>query len=123
MSKGKAYRGRELDIILKVLTFFAKEKQKGSPIIPIGLDRASETTGVSIRTLGCIKSEEKKLTTTKPTPGTSADTQKVKLTTQKKNKPSGEKLQIDDFVICAIRNIVKMELGFCVFRTLAWPLN
>ncbi|CAH2102996.1 unnamed protein product [Euphydryas editha] len=109
MSKGKTYRGGDRNIILKVVRFFEKEKQNGSPIIPVqrALDRASEATGVSIRTLRNIKNEAKKLRSTTPTPGTSADTQEVKLNTPKKKKPSGKKLEIDDFVICAIRNIVE----------------
>ncbi|CAH2109036.1 unnamed protein product [Euphydryas editha] len=109
MSQGKAYRGGDRNIILKVVTFFEKEKQKGSPIIPVqrALDRASEATGVCIRTIRNIKNEAKKLRSTTPTPGTSADTQEVKLNTPKKKKPSGKKLEIDDFMICAIRNIVE----------------
>lgn len=60
-----------------------------------------------IRTLRNIKNEAKKSISTTPTSGTSADTQEIKLTTPKKNKPSGKELKIDDFVICAIRNIVE----------------
>ncbi|KAL0851342.1 hypothetical protein ABMA28_007162 [Loxostege sticticalis] len=138
MGKGKAYRGEERDLILKVLTYFEKEKQKGSPLIPIerALDRASAATGVSIRTIRNIKNEAKKLLSTLPSPETSAriekfsiitpkpvtsagiqmktdriftteELQKVKLSTPKKKKKSGKKLDVDDFTICAIRNIVE----------------
>lgn len=97
----------------------AREREKINKkfIIPVDqvIARTCAATGISKSTLMRIKKEARHAAAqqpeTAPTPGTStsglASTVPVKLSTPgKKRKPSSQKIILDNFDLCALRNIV-----------------
>nr|XP_053608001.1 uncharacterized protein LOC128673871 [Plodia interpunctella] len=107
-------------MILKVLHFFEEEKLHGIAI-PISQveKRVCTATGISRRTLARIKNEEKEVLEKlrlSPQPGTSSEapTETVKLPTPGKKRKQKKKLEIDDFMICAIKT--KIESFYDVYK-------
>lgn len=110
MGKGKPYVGEQRDVILKVLSFFEKEKKNGKPIIPVrcALNRASEATGVSIRTLRNIRNEAKTLRNSiSANTGTPVDLIQIKLATPQKRVASGKKLELDKYLLCSLKQLIE----------------
>ncbi|XP_045486262.1 uncharacterized protein LOC110995872 [Pieris rapae] len=98
---GKPLHSGERILVLKVLEFFENEKRNKQTCM---------ATGISKTTLMRIKNEAKRLQNTSPTPGTSTSStpiSEVKLSTPgKKRKPKFNRIQLDSFDECALRNIV-----------------
>lgn len=118
---GKTIHSQTRTLALKVLKFFEDEKSNKKFIIPVdqALKRACAATGMSKATLMRIKNEAKKVlpisqnqndddtVVSEPRPSTSAARQEPKLSTPgKKRKQSSKKIELDNFDLCALRNIV-----------------
>ncbi|KAL4708878.1 hypothetical protein ACJJTC_003960 [Scirpophaga incertulas] len=112
--QGKTIHSEARTLILKVLTFFENEKANKRFMIPVdqAIKRACAATGVSKRTLMKIKNESKIVQQNDPpVPCTSVSgsVQKPipKLSTPgKKRRTSAKKVELDNFDLCALRNIV-----------------
>ncbi|CAH2092203.1 unnamed protein product [Euphydryas editha] len=114
---GKTIHSGERNMILKVMEFFEREKKNKMYIIPIDnvIKRTCEATGVSKRTIMRIKNEFKKLKESSAlgiqipeasTSATSHTTLVPRLTTPRKKRCPSNKINVDSFTICAIRNII-----------------
>lgn len=107
--RGKALRSGERNLVLKVFEFFENEKRNQQFCLPVdqAIKRTCMATGVSKATLMRIKTEAKRLQTASPTPGSSSALTDVKLSTPgKKRRPKSNRIQLDSFDMCALRNIV-----------------
>lgn len=110
---GKTIHSEARTLILKVLTFFENEKANKRFMIPVdqAIKRACAATGVSKRTLMKIKNESKVVQQNDPSlPSTSSSSGPApipKLSTPgKKRRTSAKKIELDNFDLCALRNIV-----------------
>lgn len=113
---GKTIHSESRNLILKVLKFFESEKANKQYTIPVDqvVKRTCAATGISKRTLMKIKNEAKVQPPTSPgaspTPSTSNNLEthpEPKLSTPgKKRKQYKKRIEVDDFDICAIRNII-----------------
>ncbi|CAH2092001.1 unnamed protein product [Euphydryas editha] len=134
MGKGKTLRSDVRNMVLKVMN-----------IIPVdqSMKRTAMATGISERTLRNIKQEVKKLASPSSEAGASTSTEAIKLSTPRKKKARKPTLEIDDFMICAIRNIIncfytvkkeiptlrkilaaaKAELNFPGQKTTLWKIS
>lgn len=118
MGKKPTICGPERTMILKILHFFEEEK-KGGITIPIKAveKRVCAATGISRRTLTRIKLEEENEIAKRrrlevenePQPSTSSEapTESVKLSTPGKKRIQKKKLEIDDFMISAIKTKIE----------------
>lgn len=125
MGKKRTIRGPERTMILKIFHFFEEEKLRGITIPITAVDkRVCAATGVSRRTLTRIKREEENEIAKRrrlevenePQPSTSSETptKSVKLPTPGKKRIQKKKLEIDDFMICAIKT--KIESFYTVHK-------
>ncbi|CAH0730219.1 unnamed protein product, partial [Brenthis ino] len=107
MGKGKTLRSDLRNVVLKVMTYFENEKKNRSYIIPVdqAMKRTAMATGISERTLRNIRQEVKKVASASSEAGASTSTEAIKLSTPRKKKKKST-LEIDDFMICAIGNII-----------------
>ncbi|KAF9422063.1 hypothetical protein HW555_002084 [Spodoptera exigua] len=92
---GKTLHSQARTLALKVLKYFEDEKSNKTYLIPVdkALKRACAATGISKATLLRIKNEAKK-----------TDTQTIN--PRKKKKQRTNKIELDGFDLCALRNIV-----------------
>lgn len=113
MGKKKTIRGADRTLILKVWHFCEHEKLRGLTIPVEQVDnRVCAATGISRRTLTRIKKEQQFLQNQRvsPQPGTSSEgpaTVSVKLSTPGKKRTPKKVLEIDDFMICAIKKQIE----------------
>lgn len=122
---GKTIRSGERNIILKVMQFFENEKRNKAFIIPVNqvINRTCAATGISRKTILNIKKEYQTGTFSVALPSTSEQSiasedlvmeysapipREFRLSSPgKKRRSVNRKLNIDHFMICDIRDIVK----------------
>lgn len=109
MGKGKTIRSERRNVILNVLNFFETEKANKVVSFPVDqvIKRTVAATGVSDRTILRIKAEAKEIANQVKSPSTSTPSRSINLPTPgKKRKPSRQKISLNGFELCALRNIV-----------------